>query len=412
VNSKPIAFLLASMRKNDFLNIPMARSVIQLLVNLFYISLFLFSGFYIAYYLICYFYRSKRAEKDGILSYEKMELPTVSFIIPVFNENKVIRKKMANLRDLIYPRNKLEVIFVDGGSTDGTDKAIKDDGNCCDFSVKFIQQGKRLGFNRAVIDGFKSSTGEVIFITGADTTYAPDVLKRIIPYFSNGRIGAVNGRQIIQNLDEGLSPKHEHAYRTMLNFVKEGENNMDTQFDVQGEIVAARRIICQQLVSNPEFRHKGCIDFCFFLQSRADGYLSVFEPNAVYYEISPRSFRESFKQRYRRAATLIQNMLIFKDMIFNRKYGLFGMLIMPAHFFMLIILPYLFLTGLISFLILNIAYFPNLYLIALAFGALLLLFSKTFQAFCQLQMVLITSHVKMLKGVETQRFEKLESARP
>jgi biofilm PGA synthesis N-glycosyltransferase PgaC len=387
--------------------------MIQLLVSLFYASLFIFSGFYIVYYLICYFYKSRRVKKSDILSYEKMELPKVSFIIPVFNENKVIRKKIENLRDLIYPRSKLEVIFVDGGSTDGTDKAIKDSADCVDLGIKFIQQGQRLGFNRAVIDGFENSTGDIIFITGADTIYAPDVLKRIIPHFSDRRVGAVNGRQIIQNLDESLSPKHEHAYRSMLNFVKEGENNMDTQFDVQGEIVAARRIICEELVNNLEFRDKGCIDFCFLLQSRKDGYLSVFEPNAVYYEISPSSFKDSFKQRLRRAATLIQNMFIFRNMILNKKYGLFGMLIMPAHFLMLIVLPYMFFFSLISFLLLGIIYFSNyMYLATLAFGLFFFLLSKALQVFFELQLVLMLAHSKLIIGVETQKFEKIESARP
>lgn len=223
--------------------------MIQLLMSLFYASLFIFSGFYTVYYLICYFYKSKRVKKSDILSYEKMELPKVSFVIPVFNENKIIRKKIENLRDLIYPRNKLEVIFVDGGSTDGTDKAIGDSADCVDLDIKFIQQGKRMGFNRAVIDGFENSTGDIIFITGADTMYAPDVLKRIIPHFSDRRVGAVNGRQIIQNLDESLSPKHEHAYRSMLNFVKEGENKMDTQFDVQGEILARAMYFSQMFNS-------------------------------------------------------------------------------------------------------------------------------------------------------------------
>jgi cellulose synthase/poly-beta-1,6-N-acetylglucosamine synthase-like glycosyltransferase len=342
-----------------------------------------------------------------------MELPTVSFIIPVFNENKIIRKKIENLRDLIYPRSKLEIVFVDGGSTDGTEKAIMDSASGVDFNIKFKQQGRRMGFNRAVIDGFENSTGDIIFITGADTMYAPDVLKRIIPYFSDSRVGAVNGLQVIQNLDEGISPKHEHAYRGLLNFVKAGENNMDTQFDVQGEIVAARRIICEELVNNPDFRDKGCIDFCFFLQSRTDEYLSFFEPNAVYYEISPRSFRDSFKQRLRRAATLIQNMFIFRNVMLNKKYGLFGMLIMPAHFSMLIVMPYIFLFSLISFLLLGVFYFSNyIYLTILAIGLSSFLLSKTVQVFVELQLVLVMAHAKLMLGVETQKFEKIESARP
>jgi cellulose synthase/poly-beta-1,6-N-acetylglucosamine synthase-like glycosyltransferase len=342
-----------------------------------------------------------------------MESPKVSFIVPVFNENRVLEKKIQNLQNLAYPRDRLEIVFVDGGSTDGSIETIKNAIDRVSLDIKLVEQGRRTGFNKAVVDGFNNSSGDVIFIPGAETMYAPDALKRMVQPFSDDRIGAVNGRQIIENLSEGLSPKLEHAYRHAQDFLREAEDNMDTLFDVKGEIVAGRRIICEELVGNPKFRNKGCIDACFFFQARKDGYSTVYEPSAVYYELSPRSFKASFKQRLRRAATLIQNMLIFKGMMLNRKYGLFGTLIMPAHFLMLIILPYLFLSGLISFLMLQIAYFPNLiYLTALALGALLLSVSRTFQSFCQLQLVLITSHLKLLKGVETQKFEKIESARP
>jgi hyaluronan synthase len=342
-----------------------------------------------------------------------MEMPNVSFIVPVFNENRILEKKIQNLQELSYPKDRLEIIFVDGGSTDGSIETIKNAIGRVNLNVKLVEQGKRLGFNKAVIDGFYKSSGDVIFVPGAEAMYAPDTLQRMVQPFSDNRIGAVNGRQIIENLDEGLSPRLEYAYRNAQDFLREAEDNMDTLFDVKGEIVACRRKICEELVNNSEFRNKGCIDACFFFQARKDGYSTVYEPNAVYYELSPRSFKASFKQRSRRAATLIQNMLIFKGMIFNREYGLFSMFIMPAHFLMLLILPYLFLSGLVSFLMLQVIYFPSLgYLFALAAGVLLLLFSKTFQTFCQLQLVLVTSHLEMLRGVETQRFDKLESARP
>lgn len=384
----------------------------QLFENMFYLNLFVLFGFYISYYLICYIYKAKNVKKSNAQVYEKMEFPKVSLIIPVFNENEVIKDKVKNLQELVYPRDKLEILFIDGGSTDGTDKTIKNIMNRVDLNIKLIQQGKRMGFNNAVIEGFENSTGNIIFIPGAETMYAPDVLKRMIPHFSDKRAAAVNGRQIIENLDEGLSPKHEHSYRSIQDFLRAGEDNMDTLFDVKGEIVAARRITCEKLVNNPEFRDKGCIDACFFFQSRMDGYLTIYEPNAVYYESSPRSFKDSFKQRLRRAATLIQNMFIFKNMLFNRKYGLFGMLIMPAHFLMLMVLPYIFFFSLISFFILNIIYFPNyIYLLLLALGVSLFSLSKTLQAFVKLQLVLIMAHVKLIMGVETQKFEKIESTR-
>lgn len=387
--------------------------MLQAVEYIFYISLLVFAGFYASYYFICYVYKSRTKRKIGIQISDQQELPKISLIVPVFNENKVLEKKIQNLKQLDYPKDKLEVVFVDGGSTDGSIETIKDGIKRAGLDIMLVEQGRRLGFNKAVIDGFQKSTGDIISIPGAESMYAPETLKWLVAAFSDPNVGAVNGRQVIENLSESISPKLEHAYRNIYDFLREAEDNIDTLFDVKGEIVAGRRRIVAELVNNPDFQNKGCIDACLFFQAKKDGYLSVYQPEAVYYELSPRSFRASFKQRYRRAATLIQNMFIFKNMTLNRKYGLFGTLIMPAHFLMLIILPYVFFAGLISFLALQIAFFPSIYLLALGLGGLIvLLFSRSVQTFVQLQIVLITSHVKMLKGVETQKFEKLESARP
>ena len=48
------------------------------------------------------------------------DLPTVSMIIPVHNEAARLERKVANTRALRYPVDRLEVLFVSDGSTDGT----------------------------------------------------------------------------------------------------------------------------------------------------------------------------------------------------------------------------------------------------------------------------------------------------
>jgi cellulose synthase/poly-beta-1,6-N-acetylglucosamine synthase-like glycosyltransferase len=144
-----------------------------------------------------------------------------------------------------------------------------------------------------------------------------------------------------------------------------------------------------------------------------DGLKTVYEPNAVYYELSPRSVRDSFKQQTRRAATLIENMLVFKNMMFKKRFGAFGMLIMPAHLLMLLILPYLFFIASFGALALASLCPSNyLFLLMAVVGLLAIVFSRTVQAFVKTQLALVAATLKLLRGVETQKFERLQSARP
>jgi hypothetical protein len=86
---------------------------------------------------------------------------------------------------------------------------------------------------------------------------------------------------------------------------------------------------------------------------------------------------------------------------------------MPAHFMMLIVLPFFFLSSIVGILFLA-AFNPlNYFLIGLIIlGLLVLIFSRGLQAFAKIQIVLILTLFKMLFGIDTQKFERLKSVRP
>jgi cellulose synthase/poly-beta-1,6-N-acetylglucosamine synthase-like glycosyltransferase len=235
----------------------------------------------------------------------------------------------------------------------------------------------------------------------------------MIEKFRDPRIGAVTGKQKIKNIGEGYSPELEVAYRSLYDLVREAESCIDSPFDIKGEISAVRRNVLTHLVKNPELSQRGCIDCCISFQAKMDGYKTLYEPNAIYYELSPKSVKDSFKQQIRRAATLIENMMAFKGMILNKKFGVFGMLIMPAHFLMLIILPFLLLIGSFGIAVI-VVLDPSNYLLLALVGIVLLaiLVSSKLQAFMKTQIVLIIATLKLLIGTETQKFERLSSTRP
>jgi biofilm PGA synthesis N-glycosyltransferase PgaC len=375
--------------------------LLQILKIVTFASVSFFIGFYLFYLVVCIRYRKAKNVKPPPFSTSK-DFPAVSIIIPTYNEAEVISRKMADLQALDYPKDKLQIVFVDGGSTDGTAELIENSAKDSGLSVAIVQQGRRKGFNKAVIEGFAKTTGEIVCITGAETEYDPEALNVMVEQFNDPRVGAVTGKQKIKNVGEGYSPKLEVAYRSLYDLIREAESCIDSPFDIKGEISAARRNIVARLVKKAELSEKGCIDCCISFQAKMDGYTTVYEPKAAYYELSPKSIRDSFKQQIRRAATLIENMMAFKDMI----------LIMPAHFLMLVILPFLLLIGSIGMAIIIILDLSNYLLLALVGIVLLaILVSSQLQAFLKTQIVLVIATLKFLVGTETQKFERLSSTR-
>ena len=84
----------------------------------------IFVGFYLSYYAICWFYIRKK--NLTIQADSNNSLLKVSIIVPVFNEVNVLEDRIENFNELNYPKDKLELVFVDGGSTDGSIQLLKD----------------------------------------------------------------------------------------------------------------------------------------------------------------------------------------------------------------------------------------------------------------------------------------------
>ena len=364
--------------------------------------------FYAFFFSVLYYYSRKSKNVEGSLDFF---YPNVSMIVPVFNEGEIIHRKIKNLLELNYPKNKLEVIFVDGNSSDSTPDIISGYATRNPF-ISLVRQESRKGYNAAVFDGFRKSTAEIIVITQADALYEPDALKYLVRHFRDPEIGVVTGKQMIINENEGFATELEGSYRRFYDFVRTAETRMDSPFDVKGEICAIRREICGHLLSdNPKLLTKACVDCCLSCQARLEGYKAVFEPGARYYEYVTSTVKDRLKQQVRRGTILIESLLLFKKMLFNRKYGLFGSFVLPAHLFMLVILPWLFILAFISFLILLVVYPINFLVFLVIILLALLAKPKLFLSFVQSQFALVAATLRVAVARDSQIIEQLPSTR-
>ncbi len=107
-------------------------------------------------------------------------LPSISFVIPVYNAGRLFEGLLESIRSQDYPRNKIEIVASDGGSTDETvEIARKYDCRVVDNAMRFCEPGTSVGFQNA--------TNELVCIIAADNRLPQkDWLKSMIkPFLEN-----------------------------------------------------------------------------------------------------------------------------------------------------------------------------------------------------------------------------------
>ena len=386
----------------------MLSNIIQ---NTMWITFSIVFIFYMIYFIILIYYNKKT-----LITKEKSnnDYPLVSMIIPVYNEQSIIAKKIQNIEELEYPTNKLDILFVDGNSTDNTKKIINKQIKNSTKTIRLIEQKKRKGYTQAVIQGILESKGEIIFATDAASYHYFDALKHLVKHFANPRIGAVTGKEIVMGKEKKLAPKLEKSYRFFYDFMRKAETKIDSTPDSKGEILAVRRQICLNLINKLEKSPNASFDSCVPYQGKKMDYRTVYEDKARYYEYAPASFLDRMKEKSRRATLLIGALILFKEMIFNRKYGKFGLLILPVHFILNCILPIIFLIGIFSLILLTLLNPIAAIIPWILAGILLIISSKSRSlliSFVQSQLALIIGLIKLSKREETLYIESIPSTR-
>ncbi len=125
----------------------------------------------------------------GLLKGERVpsipaELPEITVIVPCYNEEASIADKLSNLRELVYPPEKLEVLFVDGGSKDRT-VAMLEAAIAPSEPFRIITSPRGGKINQLNF-ALAQAKGEIIFNTDADAMMEKDCLRWCIGEFARG----------------------------------------------------------------------------------------------------------------------------------------------------------------------------------------------------------------------------------
>jgi cellulose synthase/poly-beta-1,6-N-acetylglucosamine synthase-like glycosyltransferase len=193
------------------------------------------------------------------------ELPSVSLIVPAYDEEEVIAAKVANALALDYPRERLQIVVASDGSADATAERARAAG--ADLVLELPAGGKVAALNA----GSERASGEILAFSDANSVWAPDALRRLVAPFADPKVGYVCGQ--VRFLDPG-GDNLEGAYWRYEMAVRERESALAGVTAGNGAIYAVRRSAYIPLA--PSGSHDLSFPFAFAKR----GLRSLYEPTA------------------------------------------------------------------------------------------------------------------------------------
>jgi cellulose synthase/poly-beta-1,6-N-acetylglucosamine synthase-like glycosyltransferase len=218
-------------------------------VETFPIYLFIFIVFLNRYVFGFYLTVIRRKTIDETI--EGFE-PTVTVVVPLFNEGRSIYDTIMALVALEYPAEKLSITIVDDCSTDDSYtwacRAAEECNGKGGPMVRVLRNptnmGKRKGINYAV----REATSEIIVSVDSDVIIYPTALKELVARFVDDRIAAVGGRVHVSNPNENwLTRLQTIKYYFGQEHLKNLERGLRSVMCLSGCLTAYRRTVLMEL---------------------------------------------------------------------------------------------------------------------------------------------------------------------
>jgi cellulose synthase/poly-beta-1,6-N-acetylglucosamine synthase-like glycosyltransferase len=271
--------------------------------------------------------------------------PTVSIVIPTYNEASIILQKLDNVLRIDYPREKLEVIVVDSASTDETRSLVNRFAmeHAHQINIVLLEQPVRRGKSEAINEALRRVRSEILILTDADVTFPPDSVSRLTEEIGRPEIGAVSGVEIPVG-ERSFLANLESGYRRVYTAVRLAEASSDTPFMCESELSAYKTELLEPLRPGTV-----CDDVELTVTVRRKGFRAIYAADVPFFETEADTLRPKLRHKFRRGMNNQHALLRNSSVLFNRSLGKYGTVVFPFEFFVHVVSPVLLTLALVSF---------------------------------------------------------------
>jgi len=295
----------------------------ELIFNvIFYIFTFL------AVYVEVFFLVTFLEQKDRIVTRlddrPERDYPSVTVVVPCWNEEKTVGGTVESLLALDYPKDKLHILLIDDGSTDNTWKVLEEYGKTLNIKIIHKDNG---GKHTAMNLGIERTETEFIGCLDADSFVTPSALKRMIPYFDDPEVMAVSPSIIVNNPKKMIEWAQKMEYQLSV-YIKKVLGLMNGIHVTPGPFSIYRLAVFQNLGPYKEAHKTEDMEIAY--RMHVNGYRIEQCHDAVVHTKTPSTPGALYRQRRRWIYGFINNTIDYRSVILNPKYGAFAMFTVPA----------------------------------------------------------------------------------
>ncbi len=261
--------------------------------------------------------------------------PTVSIMVPAYNEADYIKTKLDSLLNQSYPKNRYDIWVLNDGSDDNTAELVAQYNDPRIHLLDLPRGGKATALNT----GVEHSTHEILVFSDADNEWTENTLMRLVAPFAFPGVGAVSGHLTIRDNSRHLG-LGDRLYREFEAFVRRCETMLGSAVSADGGIFAIRRDLYDPLPQDVTD------DFYISTGAIIKGKALVYQDSAIAYDDGVDKAENQLRRRVRVTVRGMTS-LWRRRVLFNPfKYGIYSLCLLShklirrfVPFFALFLLP-------------------------------------------------------------------------